>query len=105
VGGYRKALTPCASTHRKWPLTIGRHNFGRTHSLKFIDPVPPPVCPEHVAKLAVHVLLCKTPAPKALRRHERTSTIDLFSLGLVPAQAFRASRSEAAPYGSDTRKS
>jgi hypothetical protein len=25
-------------------------------------------------------------------------------LGLVPAQAFRASRSEAAPYGSDKRK-
>jgi hypothetical protein len=29
----------------------------------------------------------------------------MFSLGLVPAQAFRASRSEAAPYGSDNGKS
>ena len=30
--------------------------------------------------------------------------MELFLLGLVPAQAFRASRSEAAPYGSDKRK-
>jgi hypothetical protein len=29
---------------------------------------------------------------------------DVLILGLVPAQAFRASRSEAAPYGSDKRK-
>ena len=29
------------------------------------------------------------------------SNIKVFSLGLVPAQAFRASRSEAAPYGSE----
>jgi len=28
----------------------------------------------------------------------------LMNLGLVPAQAFRASRSEAAPYGSDNGK-
>jgi len=40
----------------------------------------------------------------ALRAGTRTSTIKVFSLGLVPARAFCASQSKAAPYGSDKRK-
>ena len=49
------------------------------------------------AELAGHALLCKTMRDGALRSCTRTSNMKEFSLGLVPAQAFRASRSEAAP--------
>jgi hypothetical protein len=38
---------------------------------------------------------------RPLQTFTMASNIKLFPLGLVPAQAFRASRSEAAPYGSE----
>jgi len=48
--------------------------------------------------------LCKTTVCGPLRVRAWPSTIEVFSLGLVPAKAFRASLSEAAPYRSDKRK-
>jgi len=43
------------------------------------------------------VLLCKTQEIGVLRVRMSTSTIRLFSFGLVPAKAFCVSHSEAAP--------
>ncbi len=53
------------------------------------------------AGLEVHDLLCKTTGFRPLRQRKMTSTMILFSLGLVPAQAFRASRSRRRLDGSD----
>jgi len=48
-----------------------------------------------------HVLLCKTRSKGALRGCFRTSNMVTFSLGLVPAQAFRAKPFRGGAYGSE----